>query len=141
MCIKKFHQFTVIIFSLVLLVGCATIDEEQGMSTLAATGVGAGIGAGAGALVGAAISDGDILASAGLGAGIGAGTVLVSRYAYKKYKQNKQIKDNNSIIQNNYDLLKNNRIELDEYRRHVSYDSKDIEPTDQVNRYFEGVVN
>lgn len=140
--IKNIKNYVLSLSCLILLVGCSTSgSDSEGMSTLAATSIGAGVGAGAGAIVGSVISDGDVLASAGLGAGIGAGTVLISRYAYRKYQENKAIKDNNSIIRDNYDLLKNNQLELDEYRRHVAYDSKDLEPTDEVNRHFEGVID
>ncbi len=142
MLIKKLFNNIISCVCIILLFGCSLAEssEEGGKSTLAATSIGAGIGAGAGALVGAAITDGDVLTSAGLGAGIGAGTVLISRYAYRKYQENQAIKDNNATISDNYDLLKNNELELEEYRKQVVYESKDLDPTDEVNRYFEGVA-
>ena len=98
--------------------------------------VGTALGAGTGAIIGAVISRGDIGKSALLGAAIGAPIVAGANAMYKSYKQDKQLNENQKIIDSTQEEITRSEKDISDLRRGINNDSHLIEVDDSRQEYL-----
>ena len=84
------------------------------------------------------ISSGDVIKSAELGGAIGVAVGATVSYAYIKNQQNKEIELNNEIIAENYSEVQGNESYIDNYRKEVSVETTELEPTTEQTRIYLG---
>jgi len=121
------------VFASLMLSGCASFYTASPYLQAGSVGglAGGAIGAGTGAIVGSLISSGNVGQSALLGTAIGVPTGIALGVGYQYYQEEKEIDENNEIIEQNHDYIVSRQAEIDNIRRALTDESFRIKTNDK----------
>jgi hypothetical protein len=116
-------------FLLVILLSLSSCWMRNYKTAAVSGGVtGTLVGAGVGAATGAIISGGDVGASALLGAGVGLPVGVAAGLAYKHYVYEKPVRENNKLIDDNYETILRRKREIRDTREKMLNESYLVKP-------------
>ena len=126
------------LLSCLLFTGCTSFYSLSPYTQAASVGglAGGTIGAGTGALVGSLISNGNVGQSALLGTAIGIPAGIALGLGYQYYEEEREIGDNNEIIEQNHDYIVSRQAEIDRIRGALKDESFEVKPNENRKEYI-----